>query len=67
MSGTDVSELSGKAIIVTGAGRGIGRAVAKHLADAGARLVLVASTEPELRSLAEELGEDRAAVVAESA
>ena len=63
MSGT-VSELSGKAIIVTGAGRGIGRAVAKDLAGAGARLVLVARTEPELRRLAEELGEDRAAVVA---
>lgn len=64
MSGTGVAELSGKAIIVTGAGRGIGRAVAKDLAGAGARLVLVARTEPELRRLAEELGEDRAAVVA---
>ncbi|HKX18384.1 MAG TPA: SDR family NAD(P)-dependent oxidoreductase [bacterium] len=64
MSGTAVSDLSGKAIIVTGAGRGIGRAVAKELAGAGARLVLVARTEPELKRLAEELGEDRAAVVA---
>ena len=64
MSGTSVSELSGKAIIVTGAGRGIGRAVAKDLTGAGARLVLVARTEPELRRLAEELGEDRVAVVA---
>ncbi|HET7264292.1 MAG TPA: SDR family NAD(P)-dependent oxidoreductase [bacterium] len=57
-------ELSGQVIIVTGAGRGIGRAVVKELADAGARLVLVARSEPELRGLAEETGKERAAVVA---
>ena len=57
-------ELSGQVIIVTGAGRGIGRAVARELADAGARLVLVARTTADLARVAEDLGEDRAAVVA---
>lgn len=57
-------ELSGQVVIVTGAGRGIGRAVALELAGAGARLVLVARTRRDLSRVAEEIGEDRAAVVA---
>lgn len=58
------AELSGKVVIVTGAGRGIGRAVARDLAGVGARLVLVARTGAELARVAEEAGEDRATVVA---
>ena len=58
------ADLSGRVIIVTGAGRGIGRAVARDLAEAGARLVLVARTTAELTRVAEEAGEDRATVVA---
>ncbi len=57
-------ELAGQVIIVTGAGRGIGRAVARDLAGAGARLVLIARTTAELTRVAEEAGEDRATVVA---
>jgi 3-oxoacyl-[acyl-carrier protein] reductase len=57
-------ELSGQVVIVTGAGRGIGRAVATELAGAGARLVLVARTAADLARAAEEIGEDRAAVIA---
>ena len=57
-------ELAGQVVIVTGAGRGIGRAVARDLAGAGARLVLVARTKPELTRLANEIGEERATVVA---
>ena len=57
-------ELAGQVIIVTGAGRGIGRAVARDLAAAGARLILVARTKGELTQVAEEIGEDRTAVVA---
>lgn len=38
--------------LVTGAGRGIGRATALALAEAGARVMAVSRTEPELASLA---------------
>src|SRR4029077_15985757 len=41
-------ELSGQVVIVTGAGRGIGRAVVTELAGAGARLVMVARTRADL-------------------
>jgi len=58
------SELLGQVVIVTGAGRGIGRAVATELAGAGARLVLIARTIADLARVAEEIGEDRATVVA---
>jgi NAD(P)-dependent dehydrogenase (short-subunit alcohol dehydrogenase family) len=47
--------LTGKAAIVTGAGRGIGKAVALGLAEAGADVGLVARTESELESLAEQI------------
>lgn len=57
------AELSGQVVIVTGAGRGIGRAVARDLAAAGARLVVVARTEADLMRLAEEIGEDRVTAV----
>ncbi len=40
-------ELSGQVVIITGAGRGIGRALVTELAAAGARLVLVARTRTE--------------------
>lgn len=47
--------LEGKTAIVTGAGRGIGRAIATDLASGGANVVLVSRTESELDSLAEEV------------
>ena len=56
-------ELSGQVVIVTGAGRGIGRAVGAELAAAGARLVLVARTRGDLSRVAEEIGENRATAV----
>ncbi|HEY6077508.1 MAG TPA: SDR family oxidoreductase, partial [Polyangiaceae bacterium] len=46
-------DLSGKAALVTGASRGLGRALAEQLADAGARVVLVARSRPELTQVAE--------------
>jgi NAD(P)-dependent dehydrogenase (short-subunit alcohol dehydrogenase family) len=49
-------ELLGHVVIVTGAGRGIGRAVVVELAAAGARLVLVARTRTDLERAAEEIG-----------
>ena len=48
------SDLSGDVALVTGAGRGIGRAIALALAAAGARVVLTARTASELdQTLAE--------------
>jgi NAD(P)-dependent dehydrogenase (short-subunit alcohol dehydrogenase family) len=46
--------LDGRVAIVTGAGRGIGRATARALAAVGARVMGVSRTESELVSLAEE-------------
>jgi 3-oxoacyl-[acyl-carrier protein] reductase len=50
-----MKSLTGKVAIVTGAGRGIGRAIAVALSRAGARVVLAARSEAELRSVAEEI------------
>jgi NAD(P)-dependent dehydrogenase (short-subunit alcohol dehydrogenase family) len=46
-------ELRNIAALVTGASRGLGRALAEQLASAGARVVLVARSEPELTRVAE--------------
>lgn len=48
--------LSGKTALVTGAGRGIGRAVALSLAACGANLVLLGRRKVNLESLLEQLG-----------
>jgi NAD(P)-dependent dehydrogenase (short-subunit alcohol dehydrogenase family) len=42
------TELAGKTALITGAGRGIGRAIALGLGDAGARVVLLARTGAQL-------------------
>ena len=48
--------LEGKVAIVTGAGRGIGRAVAEVLAQRGVRVVATGRTWSDLESLQDELG-----------
>lgn len=52
--GIEIS-LDGKAAVVTGAGRGIGKSVALTLADAGADVVLAARTTSQLEETAEEI------------
>jgi NAD(P)-dependent dehydrogenase (short-subunit alcohol dehydrogenase family) len=55
MAKNEPFRLDGKTALVSGAGRGIGRAVALALADAGAELVLVSRTPSELDEVAEEI------------
>jgi 3-oxoacyl-[acyl-carrier protein] reductase len=57
--------LSGRAAIVTGASRGIGRAVAAALVDEGASVLLVARSAEALDGLAAELGDAAVAVPAD--
>jgi NAD(P)-dependent dehydrogenase (short-subunit alcohol dehydrogenase family) len=55
LASTDPRPLDGKVAIVTGAGRGIGRAIALGLANHGASVVLVARSAPELDRVAAEI------------
>jgi 2-deoxy-D-gluconate 3-dehydrogenase len=54
---SDLFDLTGKRALVTGAGRGIGRAVAVGLARAGARVALVARTAAQLEEVSREISE----------
>jgi NAD(P)-dependent dehydrogenase (short-subunit alcohol dehydrogenase family) len=51
-------ELTGKVAIVTGGSRGIGKAVARQLANEGADVAIAARTEDVLRATAVELAEE---------
>ena len=48
-------DLGGKVAIVTGGGKGIGRAIALGLAQAGAKVVVASRTQAELEAVAEEI------------
>jgi NAD(P)-dependent dehydrogenase (short-subunit alcohol dehydrogenase family) len=52
---TSPGDVSGKRVVITGAGRGLGRLLASAFSANGARVALVARTEAELKTLAEEL------------
>src|SRR5581483_8142729 len=63
-----MSRFTGKAVVVTGAGGGIGRATAARLAAEGASLLLVDRAEPalsETRTIVERAGAPTMAVVAD--
>ena len=46
-------ELAGRRVLITGASRGIGQALAERFAAAGARVALVARSEGPLKELAD--------------
>jgi NAD(P)-dependent dehydrogenase (short-subunit alcohol dehydrogenase family) len=48
--------LGGKSALVTGGGRGIGAAIARALAGAGARVIVCGRSKPDLDAIAEEIG-----------
>src|SRR5439155_18051494 len=55
-------DLTGRAALVTGASRGIGREIAKALAGAGAKVACVATNEELLNSLVAEIGNGAIAI-----
>ena len=56
MSALDKFRLDGHVAVVTGGGRGIGRAIALGLAEAGADVVLAARRKEEIDAVAENTG-----------
>lgn len=56
--------LNGKVAIVTGASKGIGEAIARFLADAGAKVVISSRKQADLDTLAEDLRQHSAEVTA---
>ena len=51
----DLFRMDGKTALITGAGRGIGKAIAKAFAGQGAELLLTSRNEEKLRLTAQEL------------
>ncbi|MEO9220707.1 MAG: short-chain dehydrogenase/reductase [Mycobacteriaceae bacterium] len=58
-------DVNGKTVLITGAGQGIGLALARNLSDAGARLCLVDVNEATLGNAVDELGSAATAYVAD--
>ncbi len=49
--------MQGKSVIITGASRGIGAAAARHFADRGARVALLARSQDGIQALARDIGD----------
>ena len=49
------ADVTGKRVVITGAGRGLGRVLAHAFSRGGARVTLVARTEADLKAVAEDL------------
>ncbi len=64
---TGLGSLVGKVVLVTGASKGVGKAIAMLLASEGAAVVMVARSEGELRAAAEEVTQAGGKVVAHAA
>lgn len=58
MAASSQIDLSGKTALVTGASRGLGRAISLVLADAGAHVISCARPSEDIKSLSEALGEN---------
>ena len=56
MANAATGEFAGKSVMVTGAGKGIGRATARLLAKYGAQVIAVSRSPDDLASLAAEIG-----------
>ena len=55
-------DMTGKAVFITGASRGIGEAAAREFADAGARVALIARSADRIAEIAGEIGENAIAI-----
>ena len=56
-------DLTGRTALVTGAGRGLGKAMARQLSQAGAGVMLCSRTESQLREAADEIREETGGLV----
>ena len=62
-----MESLTGQVAVITGANQGIGKGIARELADQGCRLVLCARNEEKLRAVAEEISASGTDVLAQRA